>query len=44
MRYRLVHEYFSVQLDVVWRAVQMDISPLIAQLEQYVPPDLGIIE
>lgn len=44
MRNRLVHEYFSVQLDVVWKTVQTDISPLIAQLERYVPPDLGITE
>jgi uncharacterized protein with HEPN domain len=44
MRNRLVHEYFSVQLDVVWKTVQTDIAPLISQLERCVPPDLGIIE
>ena len=43
MRNRLVHEYFSVQLDVIWKTVQTDLFPLIAQLEQYVPPDLGMI-
>jgi uncharacterized protein with HEPN domain len=44
MRNRLVHGYFSIQLDVVWKTVQTDIAPLISQLERYVPPDLGIIE
>ena len=41
MRNRLTHEYFAVRLDVVWQAVQVDIPPLIAQLEQYVPPEQG---
>ncbi|MCC6453694.1 MAG: DUF86 domain-containing protein [Caldilineaceae bacterium] len=44
MRNRLVHEYFSVQLEVVWKTVQDDIVPLISQLERYIPPDLGITE
>jgi uncharacterized protein with HEPN domain len=44
MRNRLVHEYFSVNLDIVWQTVQSNIEPLIVQLEQHVPPDLGLLE
>lgn len=39
MRNRLVHEYFAIRLDVVWKAIQEDIPPLIAQLEPLIPPD-----
>jgi uncharacterized protein with HEPN domain len=39
MRNRLAHEYFAVRLDVVWQTVQVDIPPLIIQLEQHVPPE-----
>lgn len=44
MRNRLVHEYFAIRLDIVWKTTQSDIAPLITQLEQYVPPDLGSTE
>lgn len=33
MRDRLVHGYFDVNLDVVWKTVQEDLPPLISQLE-----------
>ena len=39
MRNRLVHAYFSINLNIVWRTVQEDLPALIAQLERIVPPD-----
>ena len=39
MRNRLVHAYFAIQLDIVWKVVQDDLPPLIAQLEPLVPPE-----
>ena len=39
MRNRLVHEYFRISLDIVWRTVEEDIPVLIKQLEVLVPPD-----
>jgi uncharacterized protein with HEPN domain len=38
MRNRLVHEYFRVNYEILWDAIENDISPLIAQLEVIVPP------
>ena len=38
MRNRLVHAYFEVDIGLVWRTVQEDLPPLIAQLERIVPP------
>lgn len=35
MRNRLVHGYDSVDLDVLWDTVELDLPPLIAQLEKY---------
>ena len=34
MRHRLVHAYFDINLDVVWKTVQADLPPLIPLLEQ----------
>lgn len=34
MRDRLIHGYFDVNLDVVWKTVSEDLPPLIAQLER----------
>ena len=39
MRNRLVHAYFSINLDIVWKTVQEDLPGLIDQLEPFVPPD-----
>ena len=39
MRHRLVHEYFRVDLDVVWETVQRDLPELIALLEPLVPSE-----
>ena len=41
MRNRLVHAYFSINLDIVWKTVQEDLPTLIAQLERLVPPESG---
>ena len=34
MRNRLVHAYFDINLDIVWKTVQDDLPMLIARLEQ----------
>jgi len=39
MRHRLVHEYFDIDLDEVWRVIEQDIPLLIPQLERLVPSD-----
>lgn len=39
MRNRLVHAYFSINLDIVWQTVQQDLPTLISQLERFVSPD-----
>ena len=39
MRNRLVHVYFDVDIDIVWRTVKEDLPVLIAQLERIVPPN-----
>lgn len=35
MRHRLVHAYFDIDLDVLWRAIQDDLPPLISILETF---------
>jgi len=34
MRHRLVHAYFDINLDILWKTVQEDLPPLIKTLEQ----------
>jgi len=34
MRNRLVHAYFDINLEILWRTVQYDLPPLIAVLER----------
>ena len=41
MRNRLVHAYFSINLDIVWQTVQEDLPSLIADLERVVPFESG---
>jgi uncharacterized protein with HEPN domain len=36
MRHRLIHSYYDVNLDIVWRTVADDLPPLIASLEALV--------
>ena len=38
MRNRLVHVYFDIDLDVLWRTVQEELPGLVTQLEAIVPP------
>lgn len=35
MRDRLIHGYYDVNLDIVWKTVTEDLPPLVAQLEKY---------
>ncbi len=39
MRNRLIHAYFDINLDIVWQAIQSDLPPLIAELEQIISSD-----
>ena len=41
MRNRLVHAYFEINLELVWRTVRHDLPDLIARLEPLVPPEAG---
>ena len=36
MRNRLIHDYFTVDLDVVWDTVTLDLPELIPQLERLI--------
>ncbi len=40
MRHRLVHAYFDINLDVLWKTIQDDIPALIAQIESLLPHQL----
>ena len=37
MRNRLVHVYFGVDVDVIWRTFQENLVPLIQQLDRIIP-------
>lgn len=37
MRHRMVHAYFDINLDILWKTVQEDLPTLIAALEPFVP-------
>ncbi|MGO9059202.1 MAG: DUF86 domain-containing protein [Candidatus Binataceae bacterium] len=39
LRNRLIHGYDSVDFDILWQIVTHDLPPLIAALEQVVPPE-----
>jgi uncharacterized protein with HEPN domain len=34
MRHILVHDYFTVKLDIVWRTIQQSLPPLLAPLQR----------
>jgi uncharacterized protein with HEPN domain len=34
MRHILVHDYFAVKLDIVWRTVQQSLPPLVGPLQR----------
>lgn len=39
MRHRLIHDYFDVNLELVWQVVQDELPSLIRALEPRVPPE-----
>jgi uncharacterized protein with HEPN domain len=39
MRHRLVHGYFEIELERVWRTVREDLPKLIAKLEKLSSPE-----
>lgn len=41
LRNRIVHGYFEIDLEIVWKIVQEDLPPLIIQLELLVALRLG---
>jgi len=41
MRHRLVHAYYDINLNILWRTVRDDLPPLIQVLEQVIGPNLG---
>jgi uncharacterized protein with HEPN domain len=34
MRNRLIHAYFDINLDILWKTVVEDLPPLVAELEK----------
>ena len=38
MRHRIVHDYYRINLDVLWQTVREEVPDLIARLERLVPP------
>lgn len=34
MRNRLIHAYFDINLDIVWRTITEELPPLIVELEK----------
>ena len=41
MRHRLVHAYFDIDLDILWKTAQEDLPPLIVELERVTPGDVS---
>lgn len=41
MRHRLVHGYFDINLDILWRTVQEDLPLLESVLERVLPPEVS---
>lgn len=41
MRHRLVHAYFDINLDILWMTMQIDLPPLIVELERLIFRDLN---
>jgi uncharacterized protein with HEPN domain len=38
-RNRIVHEYDSIELDIIWEIVQQDLPALVSELEKIVPKE-----
>ena len=41
LRNRLIHGYFDINLDIVWDTVMKDLSPLIADVQEIIPPAIS---
>ena len=39
MRHKIVHDYFAIDVGVVWDAAKNDLPDLIASLEKFIPPE-----
>lgn len=39
MRNRLVHAYFDVNLDILWKTITDGLPPIIAELKRVIPED-----
>ncbi len=39
MRHRLVHAYFDINLDILWRTVCDDLPALVSALKPHIPPE-----
>lgn len=37
MRNRLVHAYFDINLDILWRTIVEGLPPIVAELERVIP-------
>jgi uncharacterized protein with HEPN domain len=38
-RNRIIHEYDSIELDIIWEIIQQDLPYLISELEKIMPSD-----
>ncbi len=43
MRHRIVHDYITINVKVVWDTVTNDLPPLIAALEKFTPPEPPVV-
>ena len=39
MRHKVVHDYLSVDEDILWDTVSSELEPLITRLEEVLPPE-----
>jgi uncharacterized protein with HEPN domain len=39
MRHKVVHDYLHVDFDIVWDVATLNVPPLVAQLQEIVPPE-----
>ncbi len=37
MCHRLVHAYFDINLDILWRTVMDGLPPIVAEIEKIIP-------
>ena len=39
MRNRLIHAYFEINLDILWKTLMDDLPPLIDEIKKIIPPE-----